>query len=179
MDLQELNAVLEREPTLAYTGFVYRGNRQPGNDTPQALREGREQFAKHPELDLLTKVEDLLKTVGHTQRICSGYSYYLKHVVERLVGEYVSNGQLILVALHLGFKHRVQGPNCIFNMNAKDIDKLGGRPEARLYWSNRKYEETRPQATSHSAVPPVPRLLGRIHAGREGQQKARPGGQRA
>jgi hypothetical protein len=136
MNLQDLNAVLEREPRLAYTGFVYRGNRQPGNDTPQALKEGRERL-RLSNLGVLSKIEALFATVEETtgfylsvrgdrvtRRPAPAYSYVLKHVAERLVGEYVSNGQLILVAIHLGFKYRVDGPNCTFNMSAKDIDAL-------------------------------------------------------
>ncbi len=46
-------------------------------------------------------------------------SYFLKHVVERWAGEYVSNGAFIQAALDLGYSiHRIDNsPNAVFNMS--------------------------------------------------------------
>ena len=123
MNLQELEAVLEREPLLGDTGFIYRGNRQDNNN-PADLAKNRQHFLLYPDLDILTKVEDVLRELPRTKHVASGYSYHLKHVAERLIGEYVSNGQLIAVALHLGFQREIDGPNCTFNMFARDVKRL-------------------------------------------------------
>lgn len=133
MNIQELKTVLEREPLLGDTGFIYRGNRQD-NNSPADLAKNRQHFLLYPDLDTLTKVEEILRGLPRTKHVASGYSYHLKHVVERLIGEYVSNGQLIAVALHLGFQREIDGPNCIFNMFARDVkrlDKLSHLTQAR------------------------------------------------
>src|SRR5713226_1791771 len=47
-------------------------------------------------------------------------SYYMKHVVERAVGHYVSNGAFIQAAVELGFEHsRVAGLNAAFHIELR------------------------------------------------------------
>ncbi len=48
-------------------------------------------------------------------------SYYLKHVVERLAGEYVSNGSLIAAAIHLKIPLRLypDWPNALIAISRK------------------------------------------------------------
>ena len=57
-------------------------------------------------------------------------SYGLKHIVERCLGSYVSNGELIAAMILCGYKYkryRYNGINCHFNVgnvNEKRIKKL-------------------------------------------------------
>jgi hypothetical protein len=47
-------------------------------------------------------------------------SYYLKHVVERAVGHYISNGALIQAAIALGFEYSlIDGPNALFHIDLR------------------------------------------------------------
>ena len=47
-------------------------------------------------------------------------SYYLKHVVERAVGHYISNGALIQAAIALGFEcSLIDGPNALFHIDLR------------------------------------------------------------
>jgi AraC-like DNA-binding protein len=53
-------------------------------------------------------------------------SHHMKHVVERALGEYVGNGELIAAALVAGysFKH-TEGPNVELGMSARDVRRVG------------------------------------------------------
>ena len=50
-------------------------------------------------------------------------SYYLKHVAERMLGHYCSNGEFICAALLAGYRHehRDINPNVVFNMRSGSI----------------------------------------------------------
>lgn len=51
-------------------------------------------------------------------------SYGLKHIVERAIGNYVSNGELIY-AMHLeGYSIKRTGINCYFNLSVKSLKNL-------------------------------------------------------
>ena len=51
-------------------------------------------------------------------------SYWLKHVMERVAGVYVTNGEFIAAALIAGYPHRYAQPNMLFGMSARDIKRL-------------------------------------------------------
>jgi hypothetical protein len=55
-------------------------------------------------------------------------SYGIKHLVERYIpGGYLSNGELIIAMVNLGFKYKklsTRSPNCYFNISAKSIRNL-------------------------------------------------------
>lgn len=44
-------------------------------------------------------------------------SYGLKHLVERNINTYVSNGELIASMIICGYKYKVDGINCYFNVD--------------------------------------------------------------
>ena len=48
-------------------------------------------------------------------------SYGLKHVVERGIGAYVANGELIAAMLLLGFTHSPDGINAMFNVTEQSV----------------------------------------------------------
>lgn len=51
-------------------------------------------------------------------------SYGLKHVMERHIGKYVSNGELIYAMYLEGFKLLKDSPNCYFNIKKTDVRML-------------------------------------------------------
>jgi hypothetical protein len=52
-------------------------------------------------------------------------SYGMKHVVEKTIGRYVSNGEFIAAALIAGYPNRhIDGPNADVGMSARDIGRL-------------------------------------------------------
>lgn len=60
-------------------------------------------------------------------------SYGIKHMVERVIGKYVTNGEFIAAALIAGyqFKHTA-GPNMLFGMSARDVKRIdSARPSTR------------------------------------------------
>jgi len=81
MDKHDLERVIAREKTLGDTGFIFRGNGQPGNDTPAALIKSRNELLQ-ADTEKLGKVEKLMQTKFKT----GGYSYWLKHRVEEAIG---------------------------------------------------------------------------------------------
>lgn len=81
------------------------------------------------------KVCDLLQLCEKSKRINSNHSSYgLKHTVERHLGAYTSNGELIAAMLLCGFKHRRNYfpsgklmPNCSFNLSKNGYKFLASR----------------------------------------------------
>ncbi len=52
-------------------------------------------------------------------------SYGMKHVVERVVGEYITNGEFIAAALIAGYSFKYgEGPNMQFGMSARDVKRV-------------------------------------------------------
>lgn len=48
-------------------------------------------------------------------------SYGLKHLVERNIENYVSNGELIASMIICDYKYKVDGINCYFNVNTNNV----------------------------------------------------------
>ena len=48
-------------------------------------------------------------------------SYGIKHLVERNIGTYVSNGELIASMIICDYKYKVDGINCCFNVNTNNV----------------------------------------------------------
>lgn len=48
-------------------------------------------------------------------------SYGLKHIVERCMGEYVGNGELIAAMLLCGFEYEADGINAWFNLDKRSL----------------------------------------------------------
>jgi hypothetical protein len=52
-------------------------------------------------------------------------SYGMKHVVERAIGQYVTNGEFIAAALISGYRFKyTAGPNMLFGMSARDVKRI-------------------------------------------------------
>ncbi len=57
-------------------------------------------------------------------------SYGLKHILERSMGKYISNGELITAMIICGYKHkryRLNGLNCYFNVGNVNEKRLRDR----------------------------------------------------
>lgn len=130
MTNQDLLDVMEKHPELTYSGFAnnrdwdyYDRGLSPGEkrDRKEKCREE----LKRVDVEWLSVIKELFSTVAKTKQINQNSgSYGLKHVAEHILGDYVSNGTLIAVMLHLGFKHADWGINAGFNASEKDLKKL-------------------------------------------------------
>lgn len=67
-------------------------------------------------------------------------SYGLKHLVERELQDYVSNGELMLCMLHCGYKVKDrQGPNLYFGVDTDYYYKDGYKTGKSIFWKYGKY----------------------------------------
>jgi hypothetical protein len=51
-------------------------------------------------------------------------SYGLKHIVEKKIGQYVTNGELIYAMYLEGFDIKRHNLNCFFNIKTSDVKKI-------------------------------------------------------
>lgn len=94
-------------------------------------------------VDHLKKVCELLLTCETRKTINSSHgSYGLKHIVERALAAYTTNGELIAAMLICGFKHKRHGyshggkylmPNASFNISEKSVEWLESQ-DKRAGW---------------------------------------------
>jgi hypothetical protein len=77
--------------------------------------------------EIFVKICDWLETVNIKKiKGINTSSYYIKHIVEEVIGGYVSNGILIAAAIHYGFKYKLydKNPNVNFNMSKRSIKNI-------------------------------------------------------
>lgn len=127
-DLQ-LALIMDREPHLNLNGFG------PGS-SPGTLEERRARAAAW-RLELRARAEHV-EEVGEWLRHNivprktlndDAHSYGLKHVAERAMGKYVSNGELIAAAIIAGYPYgrpRFGSPNTVFGMSSRSIKAARG-----------------------------------------------------
>lgn len=74
-------------------------------------------------VDFLRPISKKIKSINY-----SSSSYGIKHGVERAIGMYISNGELIIAMLKLGFKYKRPpgnaGVNCYFNISSHSLKKI-------------------------------------------------------
>jgi hypothetical protein len=51
-------------------------------------------------------------------------SYTVKHVMQRVTGVYVTNGEFIAAALVAGYTFKYDQPNVLFGMSARDLRRM-------------------------------------------------------
>lgn len=107
-------------PYFGFGAFRHRG--QTAEQHRAEIAAGRTTLTEHEESvrELATWLRDNVRpiktpTVG---------SYGMKHVVEKAIGRYVSNGEFIAAALIAGYPYRHDAPNTLFGMSARDIRRL-------------------------------------------------------
>jgi len=123
MPQADINAVLEKFPDLtAHGAGVYEAHRLSPDERKAKLKEGQDRLLR--DVETFDKVvgwlsahpEARIKTINRRHS-----SYGWKHVAERSLGTYVSNGIFIAAAVHLGYPyHRTHGdPNVSFPISEK------------------------------------------------------------
>jgi hypothetical protein len=124
----DIERIMSEVPELTRFGFgIFGGSEALATAEGQAkFKEGRAKLlASAP---ICTKICGELALIRKTKAINkSDFSYGLKHIVEKILGEYCSNGELICAAIYMGFTWKRNGqddPNAYFNMSVRDIDKL-------------------------------------------------------
>lgn len=104
ISIEDFQKVIEEEPSLTSSGVnslftIMSFGKIPLEEAKEQLKHERESFLLHfNEFEICCNWLSKFKKVKTPQYS----SYYLKHVVEKLAGEYISNGALIAAALHLG-----------------------------------------------------------------------------
>ncbi|WP_226360607.1 hypothetical protein [Pseudonocardia sp. ICBG1142] len=120
--------MLAEDPTLGEHGYgVYKGWTKTPTDRAAELRRLREELLSHrAEIDT---VYDWLVTNLSPIKTLTECSYSLKHIAERAIGTYVSNGQLIAAALMAGYPTgRPRGHNVLVAVSRRDLKRvLDGR----------------------------------------------------
>ena len=99
----DFKKAIEKEPSLTSGGI--NSLLQIKRHKKLSLDEAKKEFEREREL-FLSEFEDFkicCEWLSKFEKIKTPQfsSYYLKHVVEKLAGEYVSNGALIAAAIHL------------------------------------------------------------------------------
>ena len=118
-----LQEVMEKEPLLTGFGFgVFDQGRKSAEQRRHELQSGRDELRRQE--DRVVRVRDwLLANVAPIKTPTVG-SYGMKHIVEKAIGEYVTNGELIAAALMAGYpKGRLHGHNAEFGMSKRDVDR--------------------------------------------------------
>jgi hypothetical protein len=125
--LLSLQAVMEQQPRLTSFGFgVFEEPRKTAGQRREELEQRRDELFRSE--DRVLRVRDwLLANIAPIKTPTLG-SYRMKHVVERVIGEYVTNGDLIAAALTAGYPmSRPHGPNAEFGMSKRDVDRASGQ----------------------------------------------------
>lgn len=123
--LSELDTIMEDYPRLCYFGMgVFDELRKTPAQREGELAAGRTQL-RDIAAEIFETAEWLrdhltpIKTPGVN-------SYRLKHIVERALGRYVTNGEVIAAALIVGYPHHylgVSSPNLEFGISARDLKR--------------------------------------------------------
>lgn len=92
----DLTKVLKIEPQLTQQGITHKKDIEVPLDRFY-LRN-----------NIIQKVCDIIKDVPKIKTITdkSPGSYHMKHVLENIIGEYVSNGEMIAASIHMGFSFK-------------------------------------------------------------------------
>lgn len=116
---EAIEAVLADWPQLTYFGF-----RSPDSDN---YGPERAELLGDRAIAEIQFSCDWLRSAKLTAKAGpkSPLSYWVKHVVERVRGDYVSNGSLIVAALLAGVSiSRPEGPNARVAVNRRWLDKV-------------------------------------------------------
>lgn len=122
--LRTLAEVMEQHPELSYFGIgVYSQARLAPAERRAELAAQRHTLTEH-ETAVMAIAAWLRENIGPIKTTAAG-SYDLKHVAEKALGNYVSNGELIAAALVANYPHSyTEGPNMRFGMSKRDVTRL-------------------------------------------------------
>lgn len=120
MSIKDLEAVMTKEPALNSIGFGLSNlRRYTAEERNAELAKQREELLL--EVNAFEKVCEWLEKHGETRTTINRTmnSYGWKHIVEKEIGVYVSNGVFIAAAIHSGFEYKIaapDSPNAYFNL---------------------------------------------------------------
>ncbi len=121
-----LAEVMGEHPLLTYFGI---GDFNAYQNTPEERRAEvaaqREELAAH-EHGVAEVAAWLRQNIAPIKTPGIG-SYGLKHLIEKQIGRYVSNGEAIAAALVAGYAFRYETPNVAFGMSRRDVNRLRTR----------------------------------------------------
>jgi hypothetical protein len=119
---EDLNRVLDEHPRLSTFGLGL--SRTLGTTVEEQKTEfDRERQELRDALPSVARVYYWLKAEIGVIRTPTRGSYGLKHVAEKAIGQYVTNGEFIAAALIAGYPMREQcGPNPLFGVRKRDVD---------------------------------------------------------
>lgn len=125
--LSPLERVMAEHPQLTSFGIgIFNSQRKSWQERTAELQAGRDELASR-EQDVHEVAAWLRANIAPIKS--PGISSYgLKHLVERQIDRYVSNGEAIAAALVVGYPHRYQrdSPNMAFGMSRRDYNRLRG-----------------------------------------------------
>jgi hypothetical protein len=122
-----LAEVMRQHPNLNSFGIgVFDASRRTPDQRRTELAAAREELVKREAtvLEIGAWLHDNITPI----KTRSVGSYGMKHLVERAIGKYVTNGEFIAAALISGysFKHR-HGPNMQFGMSLRDVKRINSQ----------------------------------------------------
>ena len=117
-----ITAVVRTLPQLTSFGMGLYANGAGLSVVEYAHHFRAKQAALLADVEAFAAVCAWLETILPRQTMSYG-SYYLKHVCERALGQYVSNGVFIAAAVHCGFPYQLLpgSPNVRFGMSKRSI----------------------------------------------------------
>ncbi|HEY0637619.1 MAG TPA: hypothetical protein VGD67_08225 [Pseudonocardiaceae bacterium] len=118
-----LREVMDVHPQLNSHGFgVFNGQGMTAEQRREKLSQGRDELRSSE--GLVLRVRDWLRVSIAPIKTPTVGSYGMKHVVEKAIGQYITNGELITAALMAGYPMgRPHGPNVDFGMSKRDVDR--------------------------------------------------------
>ncbi|MGY2079718.1 hypothetical protein [Modestobacter sp. SYSU DS0657] len=118
-----LGDVMREHPLLNSFGIgVFDSRRKSPSERRAELAAERAVLAAH-ETTVVDVAAWLRENIAPIKTPSVG-SYTMKHVVERAIGRYVTNGELIAAALLAGYSFKyTDGPNVLFGMSVRDVKR--------------------------------------------------------
>lgn len=119
-----LDDILDEHPRLTDFGIgLFQPSRLTQPEHAAQMAEQRRVLRAHA--THIAQVSEWLTEHLQPVKTCRVHSYSLKHLIERAMHEYTSNGEAIAAALMAGYPHHYrQGPNVLFGMSARDYQAI-------------------------------------------------------
>ncbi|MCN9244517.1 hypothetical protein NGF19_27670 [Streptomyces sp. RY43-2] len=118
-----LDEVMQQHPQLTSFGIgVFDPRRKTAEQRRTELAAGRE--------ELVGRVAMVMETAAWLRESITPIktptvsSYTVKHVMERVTGRYVTNGECIAAALLTGYTFKYAQPNVLFGMSTRDLKRM-------------------------------------------------------
>ncbi|WP_088283656.1 hypothetical protein [Kineosporia sp. A_224] len=118
-----LAEVMQEHPLLSNFGIgVFDAHRKTTEQRRDELEEGRAILAGREAVifDTVAWLRDNVTPI----KTPAVSSYGMKHVMERTIGVYTTNGEFIAAALIAGYSFKYARPNVLFGMSARDVSRL-------------------------------------------------------